>query len=201
MGKGRALQIRDVHSAWTSLLGVNCQIRREVSISFWKLNTIKLRPWTAGSLNSVLFAPKIDCLCDLPSVLLQISFRGKTITRLGFVERGGVYAKFRWCVCKGGWCPVVTIRKVLYFPNLSFRSWEFHLFVQILNRWSLCQCRLTDDTIMALKDSSKCDYSTALVISNLCCLCCSDGLSRDFKAGSCCSLSECDFFNCLKYYY
>jgi len=122
MGKGRALQIRDVHSAWTSLLGVNCQIRREVSISFWKLNTIKLRPWTAGSLNSVLFAPKIDCLCDLPSVLLQISFRGKTITRLGFVERGGVYAKFRWCVCKGGWCPVVTIRKVLYFPNLSFRS-------------------------------------------------------------------------------
>ena len=55
MGKGRALQIRDVHSAWTLLLGVNCQIRREVSISFWKLNTIKLRPWTAGLLNSVAF--------------------------------------------------------------------------------------------------------------------------------------------------
>lgn len=37
------------------MLGVNCQIRREVSSLFWKLNTIKLRPGTVGSLNSVAF--------------------------------------------------------------------------------------------------------------------------------------------------
>ena len=37
------------------MLGVSCQIRRELSSLFWKLNTIKLRPGTAGSLNSVAF--------------------------------------------------------------------------------------------------------------------------------------------------
>jgi len=55
MGIGRALQIRDVHSAWTSILGVNRQIRQEVSSLFWRLNTIRLRPGTAGSLNRVAF--------------------------------------------------------------------------------------------------------------------------------------------------
>ena len=55
MRKGRALQMKDVHSTWTSMLGVNCQIRGEVSSLFWKLNTIKLRPGTAGSLNSMAF--------------------------------------------------------------------------------------------------------------------------------------------------
>lgn len=55
MRGGRALQIRDVHLTWISMLGVSCQIRRELSSLFWKLNTIKLRPGTAGSLNSVAF--------------------------------------------------------------------------------------------------------------------------------------------------
>ena len=55
MTKGRALQVRDVHSTWTSILGVNCQIRQEVSVLFWKFNTIRLRPGTLGSLNGVAF--------------------------------------------------------------------------------------------------------------------------------------------------
>ena len=55
MPKGRALQIRNVHPAWTSILGVSCQIRREVSVLFWQFNTIRLRPGIAGSLNSMAF--------------------------------------------------------------------------------------------------------------------------------------------------
>ena len=55
MRKEQALQIRDVHSAWISLLSVNCQIHQEVFSSFWKLNMIKLRSWTVESLNSVTF--------------------------------------------------------------------------------------------------------------------------------------------------
>jgi len=45
--------------------------------------------------SEVLFAPRIDYLCDLLSVLLQISFRGSTITWLDLVREGGVFAKFR----------------------------------------------------------------------------------------------------------
>jgi len=71
--------------------------------------------------NEVLFAPKIDCLCDLPSVLLQISFRDRTITWLGLVTKGDVFAKFRWCVCKGGWCAYSGY----HFQLLFIRIWRF----------------------------------------------------------------------------
>jgi len=74
--------------------------------------------------NEMLFAPRIDCLCVLSSVLLQISFRGKTITWLGLVREGGVFAKFRWCLCKGGWCPYSGYRQqtVIRYITLEIAS-------------------------------------------------------------------------------
>jgi len=51
-GKDRPiLQIEHVGFEWTSILGVNSEIRREVSCLFWRLNTFRLRPGSAESLN------------------------------------------------------------------------------------------------------------------------------------------------------
>ena len=50
--KGPYLQIRNVDSAWTSLLGLNRKLRREATPLFWRVHTFRLRPEAVSWLNA-----------------------------------------------------------------------------------------------------------------------------------------------------
>ena len=47
------LLIKDVHIVWMSIMGVNRQIRQEVYVYFWRMNTFRLRPGAVFEIKQV----------------------------------------------------------------------------------------------------------------------------------------------------